>query len=478
MSFKPSQYQEDIFEFVQYGYGNSVISAVAGSGKSTTMKMALNYVKENKKVLMLAFNNAIVEELKQKIDRKNTDIKTLHSLGFSILRYNFKEINIEVFEDKYLNKLFDMTDMADNPHIQNKKYVKNTIKLCNLGRFFLIKTINDLKSISIKYGMILVHDEVEVAYELIQWGKTSLNETNVIDYTDMVYLPSVLNVKTFKYDLIMIDEAQDLSESHMALFMKCFKQGSRFIAVGDENQSINGFAGSSVETFNKLRQLPNTIELPLSICYRCGKNIVKYAQKIVPQIEFSENAIEGEIKQNVDISELKDGDMVICRNTLPLVKLYVKLINNEVNCYLKGKDIGANLIDLIQDVEIENIKDLLIYLTDLSFIYLNKEDDNYNEELSELISEKIECIKIISIGLKTKTELIDKINKIFSEDEKGICLSTIHKSKGLEADNVYILNKYLTPSKVAKQGWEIEQEKNLEYVSYTRPKKVLGFIYQ
>ena len=47
----------------------------------------------------------------------------------------------------------------------------------------------------------------------------------------------------------------------------------------------------------------------------------------------------------------------------------------------------------------------------------------------------------------------------------------------MEADNVYILNKNLTPSKYAKQEWEIEQEQNLEYVSFTRAKKQLGFIY-
>ena len=56
-------------------------------------------------------------------------------------------------------------------------------------------------------------------------------------------------------------------------------------------------------------------------------------------------------------------------------------------------------------------------------------------------------------------------------------MSTIHKAKGLEADNVFILNKNLLPSKYVKQDWELEQEKNLEYVAITRTKKTLGFIY-
>ena len=98
------------------------------------------------------------------------------------------------------------------------------------------------------------------------------------------------------------------------------------------------------------------------------------------------------------------------------------------------------------------------------------------QEYNDLV-DKIECLKILSIGINTKTDLIEKINDIFSDDEKqGICLSTIHKAKGLEADNVYVLNKNLMPSKFVKQNWELEQEENIQYVAYTRPKKVLGFI--
>ena len=92
--------------------------------------------------------------------------------------------------------------------------------------------------------------------------------------------------------------------------------------------------------------------------------------------------------------------------------------------------------------------------------------------------DSIECLEIVANGLTTKDDLIDKLTSIFKDNNtEGICLSTIHKAKGLEADNVYVLNKNLMPSKYVKQDWELEQEKNLEYVAYTRPKKMLGFIY-
>ena len=486
MEFKPSEYQEDIFEFVKYGYGNAVISAVAGSGKSFTIIKALDYIKPDKRVLFLAFNSAIVESLKNKVTREKTDIKTLHSLGFSILKQNFKEKHSEIIfnEDKYRNKLNDYLIEKHGGNFKDKKYIKNVLKLCDLGRYFLIRQEIELVNIATKYGIGISDDELDSALYLIRWGKWSLEESNVIDYTDMIYLPNVLNVKVFKYDFIIIDEAQDLSVSQMSLFMKCFKQGSRFIAVGDEKQCINGFAGSDIQSFNKLKNLPNTIELPLSICYRCPKNIITYVQKLVPEIECSDNAINGFINYHAKLEDLVDGDMVICRNSLPLVKLYAKLIGDDIRCYLKGSDIGMNLLNLIQDIDKENLNDLFEEVYDILGKYImnnlveknHEEDFHLTQPYNDFI-DKIECLKILSEGLTTKQELVEKITNIFSDESKqGICLSTIHKSKGLEADNVYILNKHLTPSKFAKQNWEIEQEHNLEYVSFTRAKKILGFL--
>ena len=74
-------------------------------------------------------------------------------------------------------------------------------------------------------------------------------------------------------------------------------------------------------------------------------------------------------------------------------------------------------------------------------------------------------------------ELVEKINSIFSGNkEDAIQLSTVHKAKGLEADNVFILCPSLMPSKIAKKDWEWETEKNLIYVAYTRAKKSLNFL--
>ena len=56
-------------------------------------------------------------------------------------------------------------------------------------------------------------------------------------------------------------------------------------------------------------------------------------------------------------------------------------------------------------------------------------------------------------------------------------LSTVHKAKGLEADNVYIICPDSLPMKFEnQQEWEYAQEMNLKYVAVTRAKKKLVFV--
>jgi ATP-dependent exoDNAse (exonuclease V) beta subunit len=88
----------------------------------------------------------------------------------------------------------------------------------------------------------------------------------------------------------------------------------------------------------------------------------------------------------------------------------------------------------------------------------------------------ITALLIIAKNCRTKTELVNRINRIFSGSNTGICLSTIHKAKGLESNNVHILCRSLMPSKSAKTKDEIQQENNLIYVAVTRARHKLCYV--
>ena len=498
--FDASEYQAKIFDNIEHGIGNLIINASAGSSKTTTIVNAIRFVAKNKKILFLAFNKDIVNVIKNKINRENTTISTFHSLGFSILKENgiisscargFLEhdpSNIEILNiykyNNYINNI-----LINN---KNKIYIDNIKKLVDYSRYYLAFSLNEISKVSQLYGITPINDEFEIVRNVLLWGKSN---TQQIDYTDLIWLPNVLNLTTKKsqYDYIFIDEAQDTSIVEQQLIEKCFKRGTRFIAVGDKNQQINVWAGSTVAAIDLLKKHPNTIELNLPISYRCPKKIVQLAQKYSDNIIASKDSIEGEINYDVSLFAPKNGDMVLCRNTAPLIECLLKYFSNNKKAYIRGSEnIKKQLIDLIKNTESELIDINCITSNGLfpklyemmsqkieyvKSCYSLNEDDALSEPSVLLMYDNIESIKVLSDGLSTTNELINKINFIFDgDDNDAVQLSTIHKAKGLESDNVFILNKSLMPSKFAKKDWEILSENNLIYVAYTRAKKTLNFI--
>lgn len=495
--FTYSKYQKDIFDFVKNGQGNAVVEASAGAGKSTTLIKCLDFIDEDKTILMSAFNTDIVSVLKRKTkDFTNVNCATLHSIGRTMLQRNYPKNELTLDELKYksyLNTNIKSLSSIDTYSLSKKdfgRYMKNIETFVNFGRAYLCQTVKDLDIIEDRYGIDTVADEKEVALDVMEYGKTDLSK---IDFTDMIWLPNVLFCKPIgmKYDWIMLDEVQDLSVCQREIILKCRKINTRMILVGDKKQCIFSFSSADPQSFEKLKDIPNTITLPLSISYRCAENIVNFAKKLVPSIEPNDDGRHGEIKYNTQIDDIQDGDMVLCRNNAPLMRVYVDLIKQGKKCFIRGKDIGLNMKNAVKTTGMDTLnvkldKDgVFVRLYDELFDAINDIMGKYNVTYADavetsFVARKLDIIKALetlSNNINTSKELIDKISDIFSDKKKGgISLSTIHKAKGLEANNVYIVCNSLMPSEMAKKDWEIEQEYNLMYVAYTRAKNILGFV--
>lgn len=493
--FVPSKYQQDIFDFIQHGTGNSVINALAGSGKTSTIVNAVKLIPPTCNALFIAFNKEIVKELEKKLEGvKNVHVKTLHSLGFLMIRRNLGT-NIEIDEYKYrtfIKKNIKQLSSADFDKMTTKlmqQYTDNVIQLCDLGRYNLAQCEKDLLQVSARHDIPIIDDECNAVLNVMKWGREN---TTSIDFTDMVWLPYelTLNPIGLQYDYIFIDECQDLNAAQRELFLRCFRRGTRFIAVGDKKQAIYSFAGADAESFAKLQSLPNTTTLPLPISYRCPKKVVNLANQFVDTMECREGAPDGEIVHNVSIKDIHDGDMVLCRTKMPLIKLYMRYLRMGVKSYVRGQDIGLNLLRMVDKTEqitlnVSLQKDgVFARLYDDLFeernrLMIKRGMDLEDATLSNQIMTKYDSIKALEIlaeGLTSARDLHNRIENVFAESADGVCLSTIHKAKGLEANNVYILCKTLMPSRLATQEWEKEQEQNLMYVAYTRAKYKLGFV--
>ena len=494
----PSKYQEAIFDFIEHGNGNLLIEANAGCGKTTTMVKAISLIDKDKKILFCAFNNEIVKDIEKKVKGwENVTVSTVHSLGFTMLKNNFRDLTIVLDEFKYKKELIN--NLKDeyssiNTYLLGKKtynqYFQNILRLIDLMRYNLAATKKDSIEIIQRYDLNIVADEVDVAIKLMDWGKRNFQ---TVDYTDMVWLPNVLYLKPIgcQFDFIFGDECQDFSAVQRELLLKCYKINTRFIFCGDQNQSIYGFSSADINSFKKLKELPNMHSLPLPISYRCASKIVNFAKTIVPTIEENNDGRIGDIEFKCSMSNVQDGDMILCRNNAPLMKIYNDYIKMGKKCYIRGRDFGSNLKKLVDDTNMEDLnqdltKDgVFVRLYDSLFelrdkIAKQEKIEIKDAEQTESFNNRLDAIRtldILSNDINTATELKSKIDGIFSDKTKeGIMLSTVHKAKGLESNRVFIACESLMPSKSARLPWEKIQETNLRYVAFTRAKNFLGFL--
>lgn len=488
-----NEFQNKIIEAYRYTNKNLVVEAAPGSGKTTILLELLKFVNPIRKVIFLAFNKSIVNELKDRVPI-NIKCNTLHSLGYKCLIRHYKE-KLILNENKTFilikKKLKDkISTWQEIPSSKINGYLFIIQDLYNIYRLTDSNTAEDLLECAIKYN-IDYEDDVHISrafecfIELDLYNKKdNIGKERMIDFIDMIYLPNLLKNKIEttieKFDEVFIDEGQDLSIIQQKLIDLILKKQGRFIMVGDKNQCIYSFLGSDIYSFQNYQNKPNTITLPLSITYRCAKNIVKEANNIFNNIIAFENNIEGEIIEG-SFLDAQVNDFILCRNNLPLLQLYLQLIIKEKPCIIKGKDLGKSLLNLILKIENSEEKpkqallDIVLKLEE-QLKQKGVQSIQFHPKYIEL-KEKIQILNLLIDSFGNLSKVKQVLDNIFSDDIKDkIILSTIHKAKGLEADNVYLLQLELIPSKYATQSWELIQEKNLYYVMLTRAKKKIVII--
>ena len=212
-------------------------------------------------------------------------------------------------------------------------------KIVDFMRLTLNFTYRDVKDMLKLYDVDITDESMQILHALETFKHINKRVVTEVDFVDMVFLPATRNIKIKQFHNVFVDEAQDLSRAQQELIRKIVRPNQgRLIAVGDSRQAIYGFAGSDTQSFSRIKTLfPNMKELPLSVCYRCGVNIVKHSQKINPKIEWFDKAEEGVVRAG-SFEEIGGNDFVLCRNTRPLVSLFVALIKmGGIKVNIKGK---------------------------------------------------------------------------------------------------------------------------------------------
>lgn len=484
---KPSVKQAAIYDCWQKEDSNILISAVAGSGKTTTLMEILAMCEY--RTLFLAFNKSIQMEIQEKIDSRGLaqgKAMTLHSLGFRALMKNYSKVIVKNGKKYGLLKevekrnqvLFKALKWEDKAKLYYTLYDLN-----DYSRLFLTNDITELYGYFKEMGKtffdlpelpIVWQDFIDVREE------SYVGPVIEIDFTDMIYLPVH---KDFSLPIntvyLMVDECQDLNLCQHKLVDKLVSQGvEKWIAVGDPNQSIYGFSGASSKSFDIFKTKDKVKELPLDICYRCPSDIVDKANEIYP-IMTGYKTSPGVISTVIDKDEIQEGSLVICRNSGPLISLYFQLISQGRKVFIKGDDIISTIVKFCKPYNYKTISQATNKM-EKELLKLKKKSTEDTDFKVFIYTQNFDNFKLIAQHLSYPNgdvkDLIETITDIFKQEGDGTTLCTIHKSKGLEANVVYILNEFLIPSKFAISEEQLIQERNLKYVARTRAKEELHFL--
>jgi DNA helicase-2/ATP-dependent DNA helicase PcrA len=485
MSFKPTDEQNRIFLFIKLRPENVLIKAFAGCGKTSTVVEAVKLLPPDKSITFLAFNKHIQEELKTKLP-EHVRCYTTYGLGTAAIKRKYGDkITFDEFKaDKIILKKSKNWDLHDEFKSQEKIdfYLNSIKKLTNLCRLTLTVKAEYIPYIADRYEINNLGKPQDIKRVLKVLDEMSTNR-ETFDFTDMVYLPAIDNgIWMFPQDYVFVDEIQDVNRCQIKMIEKILKRDKktgkvlgRLITVGDFFQGIYGFNAADEKSFEWFEKFPNTKVLPLSHSFRCAKNIIIEANRLVPDIRALDNAPDGIVREGDVLTEAESGDFVLCRTTMPLVKLFFEFLVQHKKAIVKGSDIGIHLIELIG--KIKTIKELTEYW-ELELLNFRKDlktkgvlnPDEHSGYVA--LADKVLTLTFLAKLSNNIEDLKDKIRTIFTDEIKGICLSTIHKAKGLEANRVFIVRPDLLPMKAVK-GWQQIQETNLEYVAITRAKTEL-----
>lgn len=483
-----SPQQVVIFDAVRAPGRNLAVQAGAGTGKTTTVVEMIKRIPSNKRVLYAAFNVPIKDDVKPRFaGMKNVDVKTLHGVGFSVLRQNDDTVQVDQEKGYLLAKEVAGPD-APAKLAGAVKRAAGYLKNVGFDESRACDTVEEAESILVDAeidadAFVPLRDLATLALSAMRASKDMLG---VVDFDDQIWLPVVLGLRPkWGYDYVFIDEAQDMGEAQLRLLLSVVKPGGRIVIVGDPRQAIYGWRGADPKMWTKLIARLDAKVYPLTVTYRCAKSIVAEANTIVRDLQAKPGAPDG-VVQNIDRAQMlkmiAPGDFVLSRANAPLVDACTSAIRAGIKSNIQGRDLGETLSALIDKARADDVDELIEWVEAWRLKNVEKRQKKGHDPTP--IMDRAACLIAFCEGAKTVGEVRRNIATMFDDgdDRTRVIFSSVHRAKGLERERVFILRPsfmkprpYMTDDGVDTFGVPVEEE-NLYYVAVTRAKSALYIV--
>lgn len=492
----PTKEQRDIIEAAVTSNKDLIISAYAGCAKTSTLEMLANALPPIKgKAMALAFNTKIATELSTRLPSW-FEVCTFNALGHRVWKNKIRK-PLRVEEHKLraiVKKAFLKAGIFYEFNIAKEAcaLVQSALTVGLVPRHHGTGLILDTLP-----NWLTLNSDVELTTEIVTVAQALLDisieasKSGYISFNDQIYMSVLFEGEYPNIDLLLVDEAQDLSPLNHLQISKMVGNTGRLIVCGDQKQAIYAFRGADSRSMENLRRLRTTwIDLPLTKTWRCPRVVVETQLDHAPGFTAAETNLEGNIVRFIDRWNWQDVIKVsqiepttkslafICRNNAPLVNLAFKLSKENINTVILGRDICNELLTIISKTAPDRRISKVDFVSNLK-LFRSSEVQRLNALRSfgkaSIIKDHCECL----ISLLEDEDIYDAdklssiIKNIFDQDKGLAILSTGHKVKGLEYDCVVHIDPWRIPNELAKTEIELQQEANLKYVITTRTRNTL-----
>lgn len=456
------------------------ICAVAGSGKSSTLKLIAED-NPSSKCLYLAYNKAMQLEAASKMP-DNVECRTTHSIAYQQFGEKYQH-KLTRPEGVYRNVAGTGSEIAKKfkirPIFEGDKCRVSSIALGQLVKEAVAKFEQSsdevvqkhhvdknsvrialkIKPSEVKANKQKINSIVDVVYNHAKtlWKHRVDVHSDVLITHDTYLKLYQLSKPVLDCDILLLDEAQDANPCFLAIVEnnigKC-----KIIFVGDEFQAIYGWRGAK----NAMKMF-DCKSLHLSKSFRYGRRVADIASAILEGVKVG--GCEG-IDTKVGFVNPDEQYTMLFRTNGHLIQTALELVaqGKKVNIQTDVRD----LCKLITSAQSLYTGDMKAVKHESLFAY-----ENWHEYKSEAESSGDGNLQRIVKYVETKQadKVLHYLNTHKNTDNPDVVLTTSHKAKGLEYDNVVLADDF--PSGYVNGVWQgfAEQERNLLYVACTRAKK-------